>query len=388
MSNRALPLPLRQSRQTAPFASLDADLADLGRRDRLRRLIRQRGVDFSSNDYLGMAASPRLRQAVADAVARGVPIGSGGSRLLRGNHPEHEALEAEAAAWFGSETTLFFSTGYAANAALFATLPQKSDLIVHDDLIHASAHEGFRLSRATSVSARHNDPARIDDAIARWRSGGATGQAWIAVESLYSMDGDCAPIDELAAVAERHDAILVIDEAHATGVFGEGGRGLAAHLEGQPNVITLRTCGKALGCEGALVCAPRIVRDFLVNRARGFIFSTAPSPLTAAAVRASLRIAAEEPARRAQLAARVAETRRLLEPLGVAPSGSQIQPLIIGDDARTMAIADALQDRGFDIRGIRPPTVPQSTSRLRISLTLNASTEDVAALAATLEELL
>lgn len=375
-------------RPSLPFAGLVDDLDRLEQRDRLRRLSPRRGIDFSSNDYLGIAASPRLGKAVADAIARGVPIGSGGSRLLRGNHPEHEALEAEAAVWFGSEATLFCSTGYAANAALFATLPQKSDLIVHDDLIHASAHEGLRLSRATAVSAGHNDPARIDDAIVRWRAGGATGRPWIAVESLYSMDGDCAPIDEIAAVAARHDAILLIDEAHATGVLGEGGRGLAAHLDGEPNVITLRTCGKALGCEGALVCAPRVVRDFLVNRARGFIFSTAPSPLMAAAARASLQMLADEPGRRARLTALVEEAGRVFAPLGIAASGSQVQPVIVGDDARTMAIAAALQDRGFDVRGIRPPTVPQGTSRLRISLTLNASVDDVAALAAALAELL
>jgi 8-amino-7-oxononanoate synthase len=361
--------------------ALRDDLAQLAAQDRLRTLVPRRGVDVSSNDYLALASSPRLARAVAQAVERGVPVGSGGSRLLRGNHEEHEALEAEAAAFFGSEAALFFSSGYTGNATLFATLPQRGDLIVHDALIHASAHEGMRLSRADSVSAAHNQADAFEDAITTWRQAGGIGRPWIAVESLYSMDGDRAPLEALAAVAERHDAMLLIDEAHATGVFGARGQGLAAALDGRENVITLHTCGKAMGCEGVLVCGPRVVRDFLVNRGRGFIFSTAPSPLMASAVRESLRILADEPARREALWALVDAAERALERCGVAPTGSQILPLVLGDDARTMRIAAAVQAAGFDVRGIRPPTVPQGTSRLRISLTLNLTVADVDALA-------
>jgi 8-amino-7-oxononanoate synthase len=361
--------------------ALRNDLAQLAAQDRLRTLVPRRGVDVSSNDYLGLAASPRLAGAVAQAVGRGVPVGSGGSRLLRGNHEEHEALEAEAAAFFGSEAALFFSSGYTGNATLFATLPQRGDLIVHDALIHASAHEGMRLSRADAVSAAHNDPDAFEDAIAGWRRAGGTGRPWIAVESLYSMDGDRAPLDALSAVADRHDAMLLIDEAHATGVFGDGGRGLAAALDGHDNVISLHTCGKAMGCEGALVCGPAVVRDFLVNRGRGFIFSTAPSPLMASAVRESLRILADEPERRAALWELVGTAERVLERCGVVPTGSQILPLVLSDDARTMRVAAAVQAAGFDVRGIRPPTVPQGTSRLRISLTLNLTAAEVDALA-------
>ncbi len=363
------------------------DLKALDSAARLRRLQPRTGLDFSSNDYLGLARAQRLRNAVAAALARGVAIGSGGSRLLRGNDPEHEALEAEAAAFFGSEAALFFSSGYAANAALLSTLPQRGDLIVHDALIHASAHEGMRLARAESVATPHNDATAVDQAIADWRRRGGTGRAWIAVESLYSMDGDRAPLADLAAVAARHAAMLLIDEAHATGVFGPDGRGLAADLEGAENVITLRTCGKALGCEGALLCGPRTMRDFLVNRGRAFIFSTAPSPLMASAVRESLRILADEPDRRERLSALIAFAERTLAPCGVTPTGSQILPLIIGADAPTMRLAAALQAAGFDIRGIRPPTVPPGTARLRVSLTLNVGEAEIAALAETLLEL-
>lgn len=373
---------------SADFAALTADLSRLADNDRLRRLIPRVGVDFSSNDYLDLSASQQLGQAVARANARGVAVGSGGSRLLRGNDPEHEALEVEAAAYFGSESALYFATGYSANAALLATLPQRGDLIIHDALIHASAHEGMKLSRAEAVAAGHNDAMRIDEAIVRWRAASGTGRPWIAVESLYSMDGDRAPLDDLVAVADRHDAVLLIDEAHATGVFGGGGRGLAAGLDGRSNVITLRTCGKALGCEGALVCGPRVVRDFLINRGRGFIFSTAPSPLMAAAVRASLRILADEPERRDQLAALISHASNALAPLGIRATGSQIVPIIIGDDARAMALAGQLQAAGFDIRGIRPPTVPAGTARLRLSITLNVDANTIDALAAALGRLL
>jgi 8-amino-7-oxononanoate synthase len=362
------------------FEAQARDLAELAARGRGRRLIAREGADFASNDYLGLAGSALLGEAVAAALTRGVPIGSGGSRLLRGNHPEHEALEAEAAAFFGRESALYFSSGYAANAALLATLPQRGDLVLFDELIHASAHEGMRLGRADGLRAAHNDVGAFAAAIAAWRREGGAGRVWIAVESVYSMDGDIAPLAELAALAQAEDAILLVDEAHATGVYGPQGQGLAYGLP-TANLITLHTCGKALGCEGALITGPAIVRDFLVNRGRAFIFSTAPSPLMAAAVRASLRIVAEDAALRAALFERIAAARTALAPLGVAAGETQVLPLILGDDVRTMAVAGALQESGFDVRGIRPPTVPAGTSRLRISITNNVDFADIAALA-------
>lgn len=366
------------------FMVQQADLARLTQASRRRSLIGREGADFSSNDYLGLAGSPALAAAVQAALERGVPVGSGGSRLLRGNHLEHEALECEAAALFGVERALWFSSGFAANSALFSTLPQRGDVIVHDALIHASAHEGMRLGRAETIAVRHNDANAFELAALGWRRAGGTGRIWLAAESLYSMDGDRAPLDDLAAIADRLDAALLIDEAHATGVFGPQGRGLAAHLDGRDNVITLRTCGKALGCEGALVCGPAIAADFLVNRGRGFIFSTAASPLMAAAVRAALGIMQREPERRAALWQRVQEAERQLAPLGARVSGSQILPVIVGDDAAAMALAAALQQAGFDVRGIRPPTVPTGTARLRVAITLNVGDDEIAGLAAAL----
>jgi 8-amino-7-oxononanoate synthase len=361
--------------------SSHAEVLDaLQARGRLRALSRTRGVDFTSNDYLALAESRALRDAAAEALTRGVPLGAGGSRLLRGNHPEHEALEEEAASFFGSETALYFPTGFAANAAIAATLPRRGDLIVHDALIHASFRDGLEPERIQAVQAPHNDISAIDDIIRGWRAGGGKGQVWIAVETLYSMDGDRASLPELVALASRHDGMLVLDEAHATGVLGEQGRGLSAAYEGAPNIISLHTCGKALGAAGALVCLSKLHRDFIVNRGRAFIYSTAPSPLMAAVVRASLKIVAGAGQERAQLAALVRHAEAGLKKLGLSISGSQIQPVIIGEDRRAVTLAHALQERGHDIRAIRPPTVPEGTARLRLALTLHAGTGDLDAL--------
>ncbi len=353
-------------------------LEALARRRRLRSLQPRRGLDFASNDYLGLGHSGELATAAREALDRGVPVGAGASRLLRGNHPEHEALEAEAAAFFGSEAALFFGGGFQANSALFATLPQRGDLILHDELIHASAHDGMALSHADNCAFAHNDPNAASDAIDVWRAAGGKGRIWIAVETLYSMDGDAAPLGALDTLANRHDAMLALDEAHATGVCGPNGRGLGAMLEGRENVIALHTCGKALGASGALLTLPAILRDYMVNRARPFIYATAPSPLNAAIARAALKLVHDEPERRRQLADLVAHTGELLrERCSISPTGTHIQPVIVHRDERALQIAHALQDAGFDIRAIRPPTVPDGTARLRLSLTLNVTADDV-----------
>lgn len=361
------------------LARYEATLAGLARKSRIRALTPQQGVDFTSNDYLGLANAPRLKAAISAALDQGIPAGAGGSRLLRGNHWVHEALEAEAAAFFGVEKALYFSSGFAANVALFSCLPQRDDLIVHDVLIHASAHDGISASKAEAVAVPHNDIEAFDEAIRRWRGNGSKGRPWIAVESLYSMDGDQAPISELAKLANRHDGFLVVDEAHATGVFGPGGRGFASGLESSGNVIVLHTCGKALGVSGGLLGLPAALADYMINRARNFIYSTAPSPLMAVAVREALRIIQDEPARRRCLGAlRDLAGQRLRTRLGIDPSGSQILPVMIGDNARALRVAECMRNEGFDVRAIRPPTVPEGTARIRISITLNVDESQIA----------
>jgi len=366
-----------------------SQLAALESRGRLRRLVSRSGRDFASNDYLGLSSDPIIGQAVADAVGRGVPVGSGGSRLLRGNAPEHEGLEAKAAAFFRTQAALFLANGLLANMALLSALPQRGDLIVADELIHASVHDGIRLSKAAAVFARHNDAQSFADLIAAWRAEGGKGRVWIAVETLYSMDGDIAPLAGLAEIAARHDAMLLLDEAHATGVFGPAGRGLSAGLDGLHNVVSLHTCGKAMGVEGALVCGPRLYIDYLINRARPFIFSTAPSPLMAVAVSAALdRVESADDHRQRLTILRQDAAETICAPLGLPSPRSQIIPVILGKDVRAMAVAAALQADGFDVRGIRPPTVPPGTSRLRVSLTLNVGRADVAALGEALQRAL
>ncbi|GHB16728.1 8-amino-7-oxononanoate synthase [Pseudovibrio japonicus] len=350
-------------------------------------MLKARGCDFSSNDYLALTTAPELRLAAENALARGVGLGAGGSRLLRGNNPEHEALEVEAAKLFNTERSLFFGGGYNANMALFSTLPQQGDLVLHDALIHASAHDGMKLGAAQTMAFKHNQVQDAKDRIAQWRQTGGTGRIWLACESLYSMDGDLAPLKDLVELADQNDAFLLVDEAHATGVLGKGGKGLAAEFEGRENIISLHTCGKALGASGALVCGQAVLIDYLINRARGFIYATAPSPLVAAIVRASLKLVQDQPERRKRLADLVDHANAEMERLcGQKGSGTHILPFLVGDDKKTMQIASALQDNGFDIRGIRPPTVPRGTSRLRIALTLHASKHDVSTMFKVLKE--
>jgi 8-amino-7-oxononanoate synthase len=371
----------------AGFSRYHAALQELEHKSRLRTLAPRAGLDFTSNDYLGLASADRLRDAVAAALEHGTPVGAGGSRLLRGNAPEHEALEATAAAFFHVERALYFGSGYIANYAIFSTLPQRGDLVVLDALAHASTHEGTRAGRAEVRWARHNEPDAFDEEIRRYRAGGRTGRVWIAVESLYSMDGDFAPLAAFAELADRHDAILVVDEAHATGVYGPEGRGLAAPWEGRENVLVLHTCSKALGGAGALVTGPAVLLSFLINRCRPFIYATAPSPLMAVAAEAALQILIEEPDRRQRLGELVRVAGDTARACGITVRrGSQIMPYIVGEDGRALALAKALSARGFDVRAVRPPTVPEGTARLRISLTLNVDEAAVRALFGALVE--
>lgn len=358
------------------FPRHEKSLEALRTRGRYRQLMPRDGHDFASNDYLGLAGSDVLCAAAADALARGVPVGAGGSRLLRGNDAEHQLLEAEAAEFFGTGAALFMGGGFNANQAIFSTLPQQGDLVLYDVLIHASTHDGMRLGRAETRSFAHSDAEDAARVLKAWRAEGGIGQVWIAVEAVYSMDGDLAPLEALMALADAEGAVLVVDEAHSSGVFGDLGRGLAHEIAHRPNVLSLHTCGKALGASGALICGQRVLIETLINKARGFIFATAPSPLNAALVRAALQELQQNPGRREQawqgITHAQGEAKRLC---GLEGFQSQILPVVIGDDKRTMALASAMQSQGYDIRGIRPPTVPRGTSRLRLSITLNTGAE-------------
>jgi 8-amino-7-oxononanoate synthase len=369
---------------------LAQELERLTRTHRRRSLELPKGVDFTSNDYLGLVDHPAVRQAMRDALGPEDIVGAGGSRLLRGHQAAHARLESTAADFFGVERALYLSTGFLANYALFTVLPHRRDAIVYDALLHASALEGIHASHARRYKVAHNDVDAFEHAVRRARADGAHG-VWIAVESLYSMDGDTAPLDGLADIAARLDAVLIIDEAHATGVLGPNGRGLGEALHADANVITLHTCGKAMGVAGALVCAPAVAVETLINSARPFIYSTAPPPAVAEAVRCALTLIKNEPWRRERVLRLGDRLARALKPLGaaVAPdTGTQIRPVMLGANARAVAVAREVQAAGFDVRAIRPPTVPAGTARLRVSLSASRGEAEVDALAGCLIELL
>lgn len=359
-------------------------LQALDQRGRRRVLAPATGADFASNDYLGLAGSALLRDLALAALQRGVPPGAGAARLLRGNHDAFSGLETEAAAHFGAQAALYFGSGYAANLAILSALPAARDLVLHDARIHASSLDGLRLGPATAQGFAHNDLTAAEAAIAAWRGAGGRGQVWIAIESLYSMDGTFAPVADFAALATREDAFLIVDEAHATGIWGQEGRGLAAPFAAHKHLISLHTCGKALGVQGALVCGARPLIDLLLNRARSFIYSTAPSPLCAEILRGVLAHLARDPSRRIALQARVVRMADLARGIGLPASPSQILPIILPGDARVLAAATSLQALGFDLRAIRAPTVAKGQERLRLSLTLNPDDGELEALFATL----
>jgi 8-amino-7-oxononanoate synthase len=365
---------------------LESELERLKAEHGYRSLRAAQGRDFTSNDYLGLAQHPALREAAARAMDEDGAFGAGASRLLRGHHPRHHELEQRAAAFFGTQRALYLGSGYLANLALFSTLPGRHDAVVFDERIHASMKEGIHAAPAERFRARHNDLDSFEDCLRRARE--EARDIWIAVESVYSMDGDIAPLDELLALAERYDATLIVDEAHATGVFGATGRGSCEGLD-TARLVTLHTCGKALGVAGALICASDTAIDYLINKARPFIYSTAPPPMLAAGVSRALQLVDEEPWRREALRARTALAADMLRTrLGsnVAFAGTQIIPVILGEDARAVAVAGNLQKQGFDVRAIRPPTVAAGTSRLRISIHAGHSEAEIAELAAALTE--
>jgi 8-amino-7-oxononanoate synthase len=337
------------------------------------------GRDFASNDYLGFAMHPALGEAAKKAIDEFGIVGAGGSRLLRGHHPLHAALEERASKFFSAEKTLYFGSGYLANLALYSTLCDRHDAIVFDEYVHASIKEGIHASNAGRYRAEHNDLSSFEDNLKRARAD-RRSSIWIAVESLYSMDGDFAPLDELAGLAREYDAMLVVDEAHATGIFGKTGRGLCENLK-EAKCIAVHTCGKALGVAGALVAGSASTIEFLINKSRPFIYSTAPPPMLAAALIRALELVDEEPERRQHLLAIASIAREMLRTGtrdNMRDAASQIIPVVLGEEKRTLEIAADLQEAGFDVRAIRPPTVPKGTSRLRISLNANHSEADIA----------
>jgi 8-amino-7-oxononanoate synthase len=333
-------------------------------------------VNFASNDYLGLAGDPRLVRAAAAALDEN-GAGVGASRLIVGNHRQHVLLEAAVADWLRCSGVRLFNTGYAANVGVLTSLLRTEDVVFSDELNHASIIDGCRLSRAEIVVFRHRDAAALAAALAA-----RPGRRRIVVtESLFSMDGDHADVEAIAALCRRHDAAFVLDEAHAIGVIGPEGRGLAA-LHGVVPDVVIGTFGKALGAFGAFAATSRAIADLLWNRARPLVFSTGLPPSIPASARAALEVVrgAEGERRRRDLSAHARRLRELVPRAGGVATGS-IAPIVIGDDRATMSCTDRLLADGVFVQGIRPPTVPLGTARLRIGLSAAHSTQHVEMLA-------
>jgi 8-amino-7-oxononanoate synthase len=373
---------------------MNAALAGLRERNQLRSLAQLAGVNLCSNDYLGLAEDPRLKQAVVEAVEKSERIGGTGSRLLSGHDPVWNELEGEFAEFAGTEAALYFANGYAANVGLLSSVIGKSDLVFSDAANHASLIDGIRLSGARKVIYPHLDLNFLEHSL-RIHQNETCGKL-VVTESVFSMDGDVAKIAAMHKLASRYGASLIVDEAHATAVQGPGGAGIVAEAGLAEEVLAVvHTCGKALASAGAFVCGSRVLREFLINHARTLIFSTAMPPYMAGQIRAALEMAQGMDAERKMLldnsmatawanfnAGFVSTNPATRQPAGAISleRHSQIIPVIIGSNEDALAAAKFLQEQGFAVRAIRPPTVPAGTARLRLSLTTRITKENLLSL--------
>lgn len=360
-------------------------LADLGQRDLIRRrrvieswqegsqVARVDGAErvvFCSNDYLGLARDARVTDAFAQA-ARKYGAGSGAAHLVSGHSSEHHALEEELAEFTGRESAILYSTGYMANLGVIGALLGRHDRVLGDRLNHASLIDAASLSRAELIRYRHGDAAAVEEQF----STSQTGRALIATDGVFSMDGDVAPLADLAAVARRHDAWLMVDDAHGLGVVGGRGRGSLelAQLDPQAAHILMGTLGKAFGTVGAFVAGSRDLVELLLQTSRTYIYTTALPAAIAAATRAALAIVANADEERARLRAHVELFRHEAARLGLTllPSVTPIQPIVLGASAQALSASETLWNRGLWVSAIRPPTVPEGTARLRVTLAAN-----------------
>jgi 8-amino-7-oxononanoate synthase len=342
------------------------------------RLDGQEYLSFASNDYLGLASHPDLIRAVQDAAGQH-GVGAGASHLLTGHHALHHELEARLAEFVRLPAALLFSTGYMANLGVISALGGREAEIFSDRLNHASLVDAALLARAAVRRYPHVDLEALDGMLAQ----SSARHKLVVTDSVFSMDGDIAPVPQLLALCETHDARLLVDDAHGFGVLGGGGRGVLEHFSSHlsphiPNLIYMATLGKAAGVFGAFVAGDRTLVDWLLQKARTYVYTTATPPMLAAALLASLRLLAE-PGRRVHLRTLISGLRNRLSdlPWALMPSDTPIQPLIVGGNDAALSLSDALLERGILIPAIRPPTVPRGQARLRISLSAAHEMADI-----------
>ncbi len=342
-------------------------------------------LSFASNDYLGLAQHPAAIAAARDAAAR-YGVGATASALVCGHEAPHDALEAALARFVGRDRALYFGSGYLANVGLVPALVGRGDAVFSDALNHACLIDGVRLARADAHVYPHLDLA----ALAAQLAASTATRKLVVTDAVFSMDGSIAPLPGLLALCEQHDAWLLIDDAHGFGVLGREGRGTPSHFDvASPRLLHMATLGKAIGSAGAFVAGEAEVIEWLMQRARSYIFATAAPAMVVAAAQASLALLTTEPERRERLAARIAQLRAGLAdgPWRLLPSPTAIQPLVVGDNPRALDLAAALQRAGLWVPAIRPPTVPEGTARLRICLSAAHSADDVDRLVHTLKSL-
>lgn len=337
----------------------------------LRQLrILGKGIDFCSNDYLGLKDHFQLKaEAVRLLVDDNLPVGSGGSRLLAGNSEQIQQLEEEAAGFFRSERALFFNSGFDANLGLFSSIPQKNDVILYDDLVHASIRDGIRLSFAQSFSFAHNNLISLKKKLSQFKD----SRTYVAVESIYSMDGDTAPLTDILKLCQQYGAALIVDEAHATGIMGADGRGVCAQAGINDQVFArIFTFGKALGTHGAAVCGSAVLHEYLLNFGRSFIYTTALSPFQAGLALFSLRFLQKHPETIATLWKRIDFFDQQIKKAGISqwfiPGRSAIKSLVTGQGEKSRNIAADLRAKGFEVMPVLSPTVAQGRERIRICL--------------------
>ncbi len=365
---------------TALEGHIRSRLAALANDGLTRSLAPPRGIDLSSNDYLGLANHPRLKRRFAAAVEQ-LGVGSTASRLLRGHREAFRRVEKRFARWKRAESALYFSTGWAANLGMLTTFLEEGDLVFSDALNHASIIDGIRLSKARRVVFPHADSAALKRLLDREP---CAGRRFVVTESLFGMDGDRAPLADYARLRCEYDFSLIVDEAHAVGVFGERGSGLIEDPDCSEDVfLSVNTAGKALGVCGAFVCGPEWATDYLIQAARPFVFSTAPPPAMAEAIDEAMDLVAQEPGLRRRVRSLAWNLR---ERLGIPPDDSPILPIVLGGNETAVEAAARLQSAGYDVRAIRPPTVPAGTARLRISLNAGLSAGEIDRFARILEK--
>lgn len=369
------------------IAGLQAGLRELEARSQRRTLVEISGVNLCSNDYLGLSENFVLKQTVIAAARNATRTGGTGSRLLSGHAAAWNKLEEEFAAFAGSEAALYFGSGYAANIGVLTSLANKNDLIFSDALNHSSIIDGIRLSGARKIIYPHRDLNALESSLKENQS--TSSRKLIVTETVFSMDGDVAPVEAIVVLAEKYGAGVIVDEAHATAVHGPHGRGIAAQFLADGRILcAMHTCGKALASAGAFVCGPPVLREHLINHARTCIFSTAMPPAMAEQIRAALRLAVAMDTERAELLSRSSDFAKSLQRDGWESLGTttQIVPAVIGANNAAVAAAEFLQRAGFAVRAIRPPTVPLGTARLRFSVTHKVSSAELEQLAKSLSQ--